>query len=76
MWESLKQSMKVENLLELLTKRRSQLFCKSINGHSVTNVAGGSISSINMWNILYHLGKQDFSCGLVVNNLKERKDFF
>ena len=34
-----------------------------------------SISSISIWNIVNQLGKYDFSCGLVVNNLKERQLF-
>ena len=29
-----------------------------------------------MYNIVNHLSKRDFSCGLVVNNLKDRKLFF
>ena len=29
-----------------------------------------------MYNIVNQLGKNDFSCGLVVNNLKGRKFFF
>ena len=37
---------------------------------------GESISSITMYNIVNQLGKNDFSCGLVVNNLKGRKFFF
>ena len=41
----------------------------------MTNV-GESISSITMYNIVNQLGKNDFSCGLVVNNLKDRKFFF
>ena len=41
----------------------------------MTNV-GESISSITMYNIVNQLGKNDFSCGLVVNNLKDRNFFF
>ena len=29
-----------------------------------------------MWNIVNELGKHDFSCVLIVNNLKDRKFFF
>ena len=65
----------VESLLEMLTKRRSQTFCKPVDVHFVTNVIGESIYSISIWNILNHLGRYDFSFGLVVNNLKERQRF-
>ena len=45
--------MMVENLLEILSKRRSQMFYKPIDDvHSVTDVADESISSISMWNIV------------------------
>ena len=65
----------VESLLEILTKRRSQVFYKPVDVHSVTNAIGESISSITMWNIVNQLGKFDFSCGSVVNHLKERQFF-
>ena len=42
----------VESLLEKLTKIRSQVFYKLVDVHSVTNVLGESISSINVWNIV------------------------
>ena len=42
-----------------------------MNVHYVTNAAGENISLVTMWNIVYQLGKYDFSCGAVVNNLKE-----
>ena len=42
---------------------------------SLTNAIEESISSISIWNILNHLGKYDFSCGWVVNNLKESQIF-
>ena len=48
----LKDSLMVESFLEILTKRRSQAFYKLIDIHSVTNVLGEIISSINMWNIV------------------------
>ena len=41
----------------------------------LTNAIGDSVSSISIWNIMDKLGKYDFSCGLVVNNLKERQLF-
>ena len=63
----------VESLLEIITKRRSQAFCKPVDVHSVTNAIGESISSISIWNILNQLGKYDFSGGPVLNYLKERQ---
>ena len=42
---NLKVSLTAENLLEILTKRRSQAFYKLIDVHSVTNVIGENISS-------------------------------
>ena len=42
----------VENLLEMLPKRRSQKFYKPVDVHSVTNAIGESISSISIWNIV------------------------
>ena len=62
-------------LPEILTKRRSQTFCKPVDVQSLTNAIDESISSISIWNIMNHLGKYDFSCGSVVNNLKERQIF-
>ena len=41
----LKYSLTVESLLEVLTERRSQVFYKLIDVHSVTNVIGENISS-------------------------------
>ena len=67
---NLKLAMMLESLLEILTKRRSQTF----DVHAVTNV-GEIISSITMYNIVNQLGKYYFSCGLVLNNLKDRKLF-
>ena len=43
--------------------------------HYVANAVGESISSVTMWNIVNQLGKHDFSCVAVVNNLKDRKLF-
>lgn len=65
----------VESLLERLTKRRSQTFRKPVDVHSDSYDAGESIFSVIIWNFVNQLGKQHFSCGLVVNNLKERKLF-
>ena len=44
----LKDSLMVESLLEILTKRRSQAFYKLIDIKSVKNVLGEIISSTNM----------------------------
>ena len=44
----LQDSLMVESLLEILTNKRSHAFYKFIDVHSVTNVIGGSISSIRM----------------------------
>ena len=49
---NLNGSSTVESLLEKLTKIRSQVFYKLVDVHSVTNVLGESISSINVWNIV------------------------
>ena len=46
-----------------INQRRSHTFYKPIDVHSVTNVVGKSISSMNMENIGNQLGKQHFSCG-------------
>ena len=56
----LKDSLMVESLLKILMKRGSQGFYKLIDVHSVTNVLGKSISSINVWNIVNLQGKYDF----------------
>ena len=65
----------VESLLEILTKRKRQTFCKPADVHFVTNSIGESITSISIWNIVNQFGRYDFSFGLVVNNLKERQRF-
>ena len=41
----------------------------------MTNTVGESISSVTTLNIVNQLRKHDFSCGAVVNNLKDRKLF-
>ena len=61
--------MMVENVPEILTKRRSQKFYKLIDVFFVTNVVGESISSITMWSIVNQLDKLDFSWELAVNKL-------
>ena len=47
-----------------------------LDAHYLTNAVGESISPITMWNIVNQLGKHDFSCVWVVNNLKDRIFFF
>ena len=42
----------VERLLEILTKKRSQMCYRSIHLHSVTNIVGEGIFSICKWNIV------------------------
>ena len=66
----------VENLLEILTKRRSQTFYTPIDVHSLTNQIGENIYLISIWNIAIQLGKYDFSCWSIVNNLKVSELFF
>ena len=44
-----------------------------IDIHYVTNAVGESVSSATMRNIVNQLGKPEFSCGTVVNNLKDRE---
>ena len=61
--------MMVENVPEILTKRRSQKFYKLIDVFFVTNVVGEIISSITMWSIVNQLDKLDFSWELAVNKL-------
>ena len=53
----------LESLLAMLTKRRSQAFCKVTDVHYVTNVVAERIYSVRMWNIVNQLDKHDFSCG-------------
>ena len=66
--------MMVENLLKILTERRSLAFFNSLyRYHYVTNAGGESISSVTMWNIVNQLGKHEFSFGAVVNDLKDRE---
>ena len=67
--------MLVENLLEILTKRRIWKFYNSLDVYYLTNAAGELISQITMWNMVNQLGKHDFSCVSVVNNVKDSKFF-
>ena len=63
----------VESLLEICDKRR--IFYKPVGLHSMITAIEESIYSISNWNIVNQLGKYGFSCGSVVNNLKERQLF-
>ena len=44
-----------------------------IDIHFVINAVGESVSSVTMWNIVNQLGKHEFSCGAVVNDLKDKE---
>ena len=71
----------LKSLLEELTKRRSETFCKLEDANSVRNTIGAILSSVSMWNIVKQLRKHDifllldFPSGNVVNNLKGKKIF-
>ena len=52
------------------------MFYGPVDIRSVTNTIGESIPSISIWHIVNQLVKYDFSCGWVVNNLRERQLFF
>ena len=54
--------------------KKSDVLQEPVDVRSVTNV-DQSISSITMYNIVNQLGKHGFSCGSVVNNLKDKKNF-
>ena len=56
-------------------KKKSEVLQYSIDVHYLTNVVGELTSQITMWNIANKLGKHDFSCVLMVNNLKDSKFF-
>ena len=56
-------------------KKRSGVSQLFINVHHVANAVGESVSSETMWNIVNQLGKHDFSCEAVANNLEDRKLF-
>ena len=57
---TLKYSLMVESLIEISTKRRSQVLYRFIDVHDVTNVIGEGISSRSMRNIVNQFGKYDF----------------
>ena len=59
----------VESLLEILTKWRSQTFCKPVDVHFVANAIGESISSIS---ILNQLGRYDSDLGSLLHKTGER----
>ena len=42
-------------------KKKSEVLKQSIDVHYLTNVVGGRISPITMWDIVNQLGKYDFS---------------
>ena len=65
------ESLKVVNDGGKLTKNINQRRCQTFYKNSYE-----SISSITTYNIVNQLGKHDFFCGSVVNNLKDRKLFF
>ena len=71
----LKDSLMVESLLEILTNRRSQAFCKLIDVHSVANVLGEVIPSVNMWNIVNLQGKNDFFLCIASKYLEREETF-
>ena len=56
----LTQSLMVDNLLEILTKKRREVFCKPIDFHSLANAVSEGISSISQKNIVNQLDKHDF----------------
>ena len=56
-------------------KKKSEVLQQSIDVHYPTDVVGELSSPITMWNIVNQLGKHNFSCVSVVNNLKDRKFF-
>ena len=67
-WKNL--TVVVDGLLEILSKRKSQSFYKSIDVHYVTNAKGEIVSSKSMWNIVNKLSEHDFSCGLIFRGLE------
>ena len=48
---------------------------QSVDVHFVTNVVGEGLCSITMRNIVIQLSKHNFSRGLAVHNLKDKKRF-
>ena len=55
-------------------KKKSNVL--QLDVHYLANAVGERISSITMWDIVNQLGKHDFSCVSVVNNLKDRNFFW
>ena len=55
--------------------KKSVVWQQPVDFHFMKNVAGESISSVTMWNIVNQLGEHDFSCGQAVNNLKDKELF-
>ena len=53
----------VERFLEILNIKRSQMFHKPIDLHTLTDALGEGIYSISKQDILNQLGKHNFSCG-------------
>ena len=73
-----------ENLIENLNaggeltrninqQKNLEVLQQSIDVYYLTNAAGELISQITMWNMVNQLGKHDFSCLSVVNNVKDIK---
>ena len=58
----LKQSLMVESLLEMLARRRRQVFYKPTDFPALTNAVSQGIFSINKQNTVSQLGEHDFSC--------------
>ena len=56
-------------------KNKSDVLHYSIDLHYLKNAVGERISLITMWNIVNQLGKHDFFCVSVVNNLKDTTFF-
>ena len=56
----LTQSLMVESLLEILTKKRREVFCKPIDFQSLANAVSEGISSISQKNIVNQIDKHDF----------------
>ena len=71
-----------ENLIENLNaggelirninqQKNLEVLQQSIDVYYLTNAEGELISTITMWNMVNQLGKHDFSCLTVVNNVKD-----
>ena len=64
-----------ELIKNIKQKTKSDVLQQPIDIQPVANVVDESISSKTMRIIVNQIGKHDFSCGLVVNNLKDIKPF-